>query len=160
MSFLREGYPSDWFLVPSCGTSVLAGGYPGPRWGTPLLGTPHNQVRMGTPMTRSGWVPTPLARSGRSSPWLGWGTPPRIGYAWTGYAVGGAPLAVSHRRTLLLLDTNQERSLQGMVTFSQVSVCLQGQQAKVHPVLVIRGGRGGVREEVWYPDQTRFVLAW
>ena len=27
---------------------------------------------------------------------------PRIGYAWTGYAVGGTPLAVSRRRTVLL----------------------------------------------------------
>ena len=53
----------------------------------------------GTPVTgpRSGWgVP-------RVSPVLGWGTPPRIGYAWTGYAAGGMSLAVSRRRTFLLL---------------------------------------------------------
>ena len=34
--------------------------------------------------------------------WMGNPTP-STGYAWTGYAVGSVPLAVSRRRTLLLV---------------------------------------------------------
>ena len=70
------GYPSDWSQVPSQGVpESQAEGYS--RMGYP----PPRQVRM------------PLARDG---------VPPVAGYAWTGYAAGGTPLAVSHRRTFLL----------------------------------------------------------
>ena len=35
------------------------------------------------------------------------GTPPEIGYAWTGYAVGDTPLAVSHRTFLFFLHESR-----------------------------------------------------
>ena len=57
----------------------------------------------------SGGVPPPIQVEVRMGyPQLRWGPPagigyplPRIGYAWTGYAAGGRPLAVFRRRTLL-----------------------------------------------------------
>ena len=54
----------------------------GPRSGQ---GVPPSQVRMDVP------------------PGQGWGTP-RIAYAWTGYAAGGTPLAVSRRKTFLFFS--------------------------------------------------------
>ena len=77
-------FPGD---TPVTGPRSLPGGTPG--W------VPPSQVRMGYP---------PLARSGCGTPQPGKdGVPPptKTGYAWTGYAAGGKPLAVSRRRTVM-----------------------------------------------------------
>ena len=68
-----------------------------------VLPPPHVMSGGGTPTTRSGWVPPAnQVRLGYHPPaGMGYPLPPRIGYAWTGYAAGGMPLAVSRRRTFL-----------------------------------------------------------
>ena len=94
-------------------------------------GVPPGQVRMGYPQDRMGYLtarsrwatpgkdrmghPPPPARSGWGTPWSGQDgvpigqdgvpspPPPRTGYAWTGYATDGTPLAVPSRRTVLLI---------------------------------------------------------
>ena len=99
------------------GTPVPDRGYPSarlggtPSWGIPWPGQVSDRVypkmgyplaRDGVPPARSGWGTTPPARSGWGTPqpWMGYF--PGIEYTWTGYAVDGTPLAVSHRRTLLI----------------------------------------------------------
>ena len=85
-----RGYPmTGWGVYHS----PQVRGYPSPRWFTShlaktRLGYPP-QVRIGLryPHTRTG-VPLPIHC-------------PVTGYAWTGYTMGGTPLAVFCRRTFL-----------------------------------------------------------
>ena len=62
MSFLGGVNPSDWSQVPSRGVPQSQAGYPSPRGGTPVLGYPQSQDRMGTPLPnqdRMGYPPPP-----------------------------------------------------------------------------------------------------
>ena len=93
------------------GTSVLAGDTPVPGRGTIMGYSPGqdgvspSQVRIGYPLSQdrmgyslwSGQDGEPPFRSAQD------GVPPGICYAWTGYAAGDTPPAVSHRRTVLFI---------------------------------------------------------
>ena len=107
------GCPSDWSQVPSWGVhqSQAGGCTPVPGgcipvlagWGTPLPGqneVPLIRDRMEYPLTMSEWGNT-LARTGVPPSQVRMGYPCQTGYAWTGYATGGTPFAVSRRRTVL-----------------------------------------------------------
>ena len=64
---------------------------------------------MGHPPPRPGQdgLPSRLGLDGVPQEKSGLGTPPPgTGYAWTGYAVGGTPLAVSRMRTVLFKFKN------------------------------------------------------
>ena len=81
---------------------------------------------MGYPSARSGWV-TPLARTG-VPPWPGMGYPPArtgvppAGYTWKGYAAGGMLLAVSHRRTFLLVSEGKLSVMHSLRQGGKISV--------------------------------------
>ena len=88
---VRMGYPpqSGQDLVPLPARS---------GWGTSL-------TRTGVPPVRSEWgTPPATLEWGTTLPPARTGVLPRTCYAWTGYAAGGTPLAVSHRRTFLLCE--------------------------------------------------------
>ena len=84
-------FPED---TPVTSPRSLPGGHPSPRQGsTPQPGQDEvplpNQVKIGYPsQVRMGYPPPPR----------------QIGYAWTGYAAGSTPLAVSRRRTFLCVN--------------------------------------------------------
>ena len=82
-------YPSEWSHVP-----VPGGGYPVPGMGHPVPGGVSTLVP-------DGGYPIPW-------PWPGLGYLPGTGYVYTGYAAGGMPLAVFHRRTFLLNISYQD----------------------------------------------------
>ena len=118
-----------WPHVLSGGGTPSHNTFTGPMsfpWGTPVT-CPGSLLR-GYPIPRRGGGATPVPGGGIPKPGqdgvphparIGWGTPgqvrmgyppgqdrvppppPGIGYAWTDYAAGGTPLAVSQKRTVL-----------------------------------------------------------
>ena len=101
-------------IHPDGGTAILpdGGGAP-PAF---LMGVAPLRTGWGYPPQQD-WVGvSPLIRTG-------WRYPPGIVVTWTGYAAGGTPLAVSHRRTFLSnIVTARVRSTREGTVFT--GVCL------------------------------------